>query len=31
MKKKYRNYLMYLCDIQLSINRIIEYIDGYDF
>ncbi len=31
MKKDKRTYLLYLEDIQLSISRIFEYIDGLDF
>ncbi|ALO17213.1 hypothetical protein L21SP5_03609 [Salinivirga cyanobacteriivorans] len=31
MKKEHRSYLMYLEDIQLSMTRIAEYIDGYSF
>lgn len=31
MKKDNRTYLMYLDDILLSMNRIAEYIIGYDF
>lgn len=31
MKKEERNYLMYLQDIQLSMDRIAEYIIDYDF
>ncbi len=31
MKKYKRTYLLYLEDIQLSISRITEYIDGLDF
>ncbi|MBN2893523.1 MAG: DUF86 domain-containing protein [Bacteroidales bacterium] len=29
--KKLRNFIMYLEDIQLSMNRIAEYIEGYNF
>ena len=31
MDKLKRDYVMYLEDILLSISRIAEYIDGYDF
>jgi uncharacterized protein with HEPN domain len=31
LKKAKRNYLMYLLDIQLSMERIAEYIKGYDY
>jgi len=31
MEKSKRNYEMYLEDILLSMSRIAEYIDGYDF
>lgn len=31
MKREKRAYLFYLEDIQLAIDRIIEYISGYDF
>jgi uncharacterized protein with HEPN domain len=31
VKKEDRTYKMYLDDIQISMNRIAEYIDGYDF
>ena len=31
MKKENRTYLIYLEDIQLSMERIAEYISGYDF
>ena len=31
MKKEERTYLMYLEDIELAMNRIAEYIDGYTF
>jgi len=31
LKKEDRTYKMYLEDIQLSMNRIAEYIDGYVF
>lgn len=31
MKKEDRSYLMYLEDIQTSMNRIAEYIEGLDF
>ena len=31
MKKEIRTYKMFLEDIQLSMQRISEYIDGYDF
>lgn len=31
MKKENRTYLMYLEDIQTSMNRIAEYIDGMSF
>ena len=31
MEKEKLSYLMYLEDIQISLNRISEYIDGLDF
>lgn len=31
MKSDNRTYMMYLEDIQLSMNRITEYIKGYDY
>ena len=31
MKKQERSYKMYLEDIQIAMNRIAEYIEGYDF
>jgi len=31
VKKENRTYKIYLCDIQLAMNRIAEYIEGYDF
>ena len=31
MKKEERTYQMYLLDMQLAMNRISEYIEGYDF
>jgi uncharacterized protein with HEPN domain len=31
LKKEIRTYRMYLEDIQLSMQRISEYIEGYDF
>lgn len=31
MKKENRTYLIYLDDIQISMKRIAEYIDGLDF
>jgi len=31
MKKKDRTYLLYLEDIQIAMNRIAEYIDGFSF
>ncbi|NVO11989.1 MAG: DUF86 domain-containing protein [Bacteroidales bacterium] len=31
MKKEDRTYIMFLEDILTSMNRIAEYIDGYDF
>lgn len=31
MNKETRSYLMYLKDIQISMSRIFEYIDGYGF
>ena len=31
MKKEERTYLMYLEDIEIAMNRIAEYIDGFTF
>jgi uncharacterized protein with HEPN domain len=31
MEKEKRSYLMFLEDIQLSMSRIAEYFQGYDF
>ena len=31
MKKKDRTYLLYLEDIQIAMNRIAEYIEGFNF
>ena len=31
MKKKDRTYLLYLEDIQIAMERIAEYIDGFNF
>jgi len=31
LEKEKRTYLMYLLDMQLAMNRISEYIEGYDF
>ena len=31
MKKKYRSDKLYLTDLLTAINRIAEYIEGYDF